>query len=383
MVRTTIVTGNGGSALLSGRVRVRRASRWSSTRRRARRRSSPQRRRRPPSRRRPPPATPTPTQAPAPSGPRRGRRTEHRRHRRDRVALAVGPGVPAGRDARWCPNATPPASSESTTVRSARSARCPGCRSAARVGCSAWRWPRRSHDDRFVYAYATTPGGNQVMRMTLVGGRLSAPAGAAGRHPRVEHPQRRTRRLRAGRHALCHHRRRRRHRAEPTSGVARRQDPAADPRRRRAAGQPRPHLARVLVRAPQRAGHRLGRRGQPVGQRVRCQHLGRAQPDRGRAPTTAGRASRGRVARTPDSPTRLFSGRPTRPAPAGSRSRTGRCSWLRCAGSGCGRCRSARDAPATRNRSSPTSSAGYGRWPRRRTARVAGHQQHRRAREPP
>jgi glucose/arabinose dehydrogenase len=38
-------------------------------------------------------------------------------------------------------------------------------------------------DDRFVYAYATTPNGNEVLRMTLVGGKLSEPEVLLSRIP--------------------------------------------------------------------------------------------------------------------------------------------------------------------------------------------------------
>ena len=58
------------------------------------------------------------------------------------------------------------------------------------------------------------------------------------------------------------------------------QDPADHPGRQARARQPRSDSPDLDLRAPQRAGPRLRRQGQPVGLGVRPGHLGRAQPDR-------------------------------------------------------------------------------------------------------
>ena len=68
------------------------------------------------------------------------------------------------------------------------------------------------------------------------------------------------------------------------------------PGRRSRRRQPVRRLARLQPRPPQRAGPGLGRAGPAVRHRVRPEHLGRGQPHRGRAATTAGRPSRARAA---------------------------------------------------------------------------------------
>ena len=98
------------------------------------------------------------------------------------------------------------------------------------------------------------------------------------------------------------------------------------------ARQPVPRLAGLEPRPPQRAGLRLGLGRAHVRQRVRPEHLGRAQPHRARARTTAGRRSRDGPA-GPASPTRCGSGPPTTPHPAGSPwAATATSTWRRCAG---------------------------------------------------
>ena len=62
-----------------------------------------------------------------------------------------------------------------------------------------------------------------------------------------------------------------------------------------APGNPFADSVGLLVRPPQCAGPRLGRRAAAVGRRVRPGHLGRAEPDRARRRTTAGRRSRARA----------------------------------------------------------------------------------------
>ena len=130
--------------------------------------------------------------------------------------------------------------------------------------------------DKLVYAYYTRGGGseNRIVRFKLGGGpRTWSPA---WRHP---DPQRRPDRVRPRRQALRHGRRRGRHLQRPGPRFAERQDPAHEPRRLGAGGQPVQGLARVVARPPQPAGHRLGLQGPPVGRRVRPEHLRRGQPD--------------------------------------------------------------------------------------------------------
>ena len=130
---------------------------------------------------------------------------------------------------------------------------------------------------------------------------------------------------------------------------ARRQDPAPHTRRRRRARQSGRRRG-LVARPPQRAGHRVDERRHDVGQRVRPERLGRAEPDRaGRQLRLAGRRGRGRRRRA--SPTRSRSGRRTRPVRAASPSSATRCSSRASAASGCG-------WSTRRTASSPAS-----RWP--------------------
>ena len=107
-----------------------------------------------------------------------------------------------------------------------------------------------------------------------------------------QHPQRRPHRLRPRRHAVRDHRRRRQRDdaqdPDALAGKILRLTPDGDvPADNPVAGNPMYSMG-----PPQSAGHRLGRRRADVGGRVRPEHLGRAEPHRGRARTTAGPRSR-------------------------------------------------------------------------------------------
>ncbi len=130
-------------------------------------------------------------------------------------------------------------------------------------------------EDGLVYAYLTTEEDNRIVRFRLGeepepvltglaraqnhnGGRIAfGPDGklyaGVGRRPR--------------------------HVAPAGPRVAQRQDPAHGARRRRARRQPDGRLAGVVVRAPQRAGPGLGRRGPALGDRVRGGRDRRGEPD--------------------------------------------------------------------------------------------------------
>ena len=72
-------------------------------------------------------------------------------------------------------------------------------------------------------------------------------------------------------------------RARAGPGRSQRQDPADDARRHAGAGQPVRLRRSGRLRPPQRAGPRLGPAPAAVGERVRAEHLRRAQPDHARA----------------------------------------------------------------------------------------------------
>ena len=139
-------------------------------------------------------------------------------------------------------------------------------------------------DTTWLYAYHGAADDNRVVRMPLLGdaGAFSARRGR-GRvlgHPAGEHPQRRSHRVRA-RTASCTSRpatrRTAMRRRIPTRSAAR--SCASRPR-----ATPRPAIRSAasvwIARPPQRAGHRVDERRHDVGERVRPEHLGRAQPHR-------------------------------------------------------------------------------------------------------
>ena len=143
------------------------------------------------------------------------------------------------------------------------------------------------------------------------------------------------------------------------TGEAGRRDPSQDPDDlggkilritadgRAGAGQPDRGVAGVEPGAPQRAGPRLGRARPDVGQRVRPEHLGRAEPDRARRQLrlAGGGGARGR--QPVPRPGAAVAHR-RRPPPAGSRWPAARCSWPGCAASGSGRSRCWSPASASR-----------------------------------
>ena len=142
---------------------------------------------------------------------------------------------------------------------------------AARAGCSGSRsCPSDGERPDYVYAYFTAASDNRIVRMPLTGapGSLGArrSRGRAHRHPQGGQPQRRTHRVRPRRLPLRDRRRRRQPRRRAGPGLAVGQDPADDAGRAPGARQPvrQPH---VVVRAPQPAGPRVGRRAATSGPR--------------------------------------------------------------------------------------------------------------------
>ena len=112
-------------------------------------------------------------------------------------------------------------------------------------------------------------------------------------------------------------------RARPGQELPRREDPADRPGRQARGGQPRPVVADLDLRPPQRAGARVRPRGQPVGLGVRPGHLGRAQPDQARLQLRLAAGGGQGQRPPPTSPTRRCSGAPTTRPPPASPSSTG------------------------------------------------------------
>ena len=179
----------------------------------------------------------------------------------------------------------------------ARSARCRGSRRRRRRPARARGAGAPATAFSWLYVYLTTDDDNRVIRMPLngVSGRysLGEPQNVITGIPKAANHDGGRHRVRTGRDAVHHHRRRlrRRERAEPL--VARRQDPAGHARRRHPRRQPVPGLPRLVVRAPQRAGHRLGLARHDVGERVRRRTPGTSSTSSSPARTTAGRSSKG------------------------------------------------------------------------------------------
>ena len=194
-------------------------------------------------------------------------------------------------------------------------------------------------EDGLVYAYVSTASDNRVVRMTYDGRRLGEPEPVltgipngfihdGGRLLFADDGNLFVSTGETGEPPLAQDAR-----------LARREDPA----HHRGRGSPAPDnpvdgLAGVVDGAPQRAGAGVRRRRAAVGHRVRRADLGRAEPHRARAATTAGRSSRAR-ATSRSTATRTSPGRPPTRRPPGSRSSTGRCGPAPCGASGCGRSR--------------------------------------------
>ncbi len=132
------------------------------------------------------------------------------------------------------------------------------------------------------YAYYSTDNDNRIAAVPWRDGTLGEPQVIFDGIPMGTQPQRRPHRLRPRRLPLRRHRRGRRQLACRRTSVARRQDPAPDARGQARSRQPLRRLRHLVLRPPQRAGPRLGQPGPPVGQRVRRQHLRRAQPHQAR-----------------------------------------------------------------------------------------------------
>ena len=135
--------------------------------------------------------------------------------------------------------------------------------------------------DRLVYLYFSTAADNRIARFRYPGGGIGPTDGArcrAHRDSARRHSQRRTAGLRTRRHAVGDHRRARRTRYLPGPGFPGRQDPPDDAGRQARSGQPVRH-AGVDLRAPQRAGDRVGQRRADVRLRARPEPLQRSQPD--------------------------------------------------------------------------------------------------------
>ena len=219
---------------------------------------------------------------------RRGRRRRHDRRPRSAPprppepsgADGCSPGVSTSRGA-WpsCPAATlssPSARRRGSTASGAPadgswSAGSPASTSArGPARAASWAWPcrRTFATDRRVFFYLTSDDDNRIISMRYVDGGLRDRRDAAVRHPPGLEPQRRPARVRARRGALRQHRRQPGRRPGPGHRLAGRQDPAPEPRRLAAGGQP-VRQPRLVLRAPQRAGAGLGRRRRHVGHRVR------------------------------------------------------------------------------------------------------------------
>ena len=161
---------------------------------------------------------------------------------------------------------------------------------------------------------------------------------------------------------------------------ARRQDPAGH------AGRASPHPGNPIDAAVWSYGHRnvqglaFDDEGRLWAERVRPEHLRRAEPDRAPAATTAGRWSKAPAASHGLRRPAGRRGQPTTPRRPASRSSTARSGWRRCVASDSGRYRVDGATPATRRPTSTASTAGCGPSPSPRTATLADHDQPRRTR---
>ncbi len=120
-------------------------------------------------------------------------------------------------------------------------------------------------------------------------------------------------RLRFGPDGLLYvaHRRRRRHQQRPGPRLARRQDPAGHPRRRRAGRQPVRRQPGLVLRAPQRPGPAVGRAAAGCGRPSSARTPATSSTGSSRATTTAGRWSRAATAAGGASTTRSSTWSPT------------------------------------------------------------------------
>ena len=128
--------------------------------------------------------------------------------------------------------------------------------------------------------------------------------------------------------------------------------------------------ARLVARPPQRAGHRVDRRRHDVGERVRPEHVGRAQPHRaGCELRLADRRGRSPAATGFTDP--VARGRPATRARAASPPSATRCSSpvSAASGSGSGRHAGGRRGRRARSRPSPASRGACATSSPRRTAR--------------
>ena len=268
-------------------------------------------------------------------------RDAHGQHGRHRPGRPVGAGLPARRhraghragrrlDQRHRTRTAP------VTRASARST---GWRTAARAGCSAWRCRPTFAQDNLLYVYYTAADGQPDRHRRPCGtGRSADQQVGSGRDSQGRHPQRRPDGVRPGRPALRRHRRRRRPADRAGSGLARRQDPAADAGRVAGARQPVPGRAVVYS-----YGHR-NVQGLAFDDRGRlwASEFGQNTWDELNLITAGGNYGWPEVegqARGTGSSNRSGSGRPTRRRPAASRSGRARSGWPGCAANGCGRSR--------------------------------------------
>ena len=214
----------------------------------------------------------------------------------------------------------------------------------------------RFASDRWVYLYMSGEHENRVIRVKYEGGALGRREAVLRGIPRARHPQRRRPVVHQGLEPepVRHHRRHPQLRPRSEQVLARRQDPATEAGRERAVRQPvrQPGLQ---LRAPQPRGHHRRAQRQDLGQRVRREHLGRAQRDPRPAATTAGRGRRAPTAAA-GSPTPTRSGTRRTAPRAASRSATAGPGSAPCAGRASGRSTTAARTRSVASCTSTTSS---------------------------
>ncbi len=259
------------------RARRRRAGRRRARRRRARRRRARRRRARPqhpaPRRRRPPTARPSTADSAPPSTLLGGLDIAW-----SIAVLPDGSALVSERNTGRIEHVPKPGSGGTATV----AGRLPITRTEGEGGLLGLAVPEDFDADPVFYAYYSTDSDNRIAAVPWRDGTIGEPVVILSRHPPRPEPQRRTHRLRARRLPLRRHGRGRRHLPVAEPRVARRQDPAHHPRRRPRAGQPLRRVPDLVLRPPQRPRPCLGQPEAPVGQRVRTEHVRRAQPHRAR-----------------------------------------------------------------------------------------------------